>query len=78
MLLMPPFIPDSSEFLLLIMTLIGDSAVFLLPVQPLNAYSVPFLLLMPPYFPCIFLAFCYILVIRRPYAAYAAFHFRFL
>ena len=74
MLLLPPSIADSAAVLLLIMPLIGDSVVFFLLLQPPNAYSVPFLLPMPPYFPCIFLAFCCIFLIRKPYAAYAAFH----
>ena len=78
MLLMPPLIADSCAFLLLIMPLIGDSVVFLLLLYPLNADSVPFLLPMPPYFPCIFIAFYCIFVTRKPYAAYAAFHCRFL
>ena len=56
MLLMQPFIADSSEFSLLVMPLVGDPVVILLHLWPLNAYSVPFLLLMPPYVPCIFLA----------------------
>ena len=78
MLPMPPLIADSVAFLLLIMPLIGDSGVFLLFVYPPNADSVPFSLAMPPYFPCIFFAFCYIFVIRKPYAAFAAFNCRFL
>ena len=74
---MPPLIAYPAAFLLLIKPLIGDSGVLLLPLQPLNADSAPSSVLLPPYFPCISLAFYYIFLIRQPYAAYAAFACRF-
>ena len=77
MLLMPLLIAHSAAFLLLLLPLIAVSAAFFLLLQPLHADSAAFLLLVPPYFPYIFLIFCYILLIRKPYAAYAASEWRF-
>ena len=72
MLLVPSLIADSAAFLLLLLPLIAVSAASFLLLQPLYADSAAFLLLVPLYFLCIFLIFCYILVSRKPYAAYAA------
>ena len=74
---MPPQIADSAAYLLLVPPQIADSVAFLLHLLPLIAESAAFLRLMPPHFACIFLIFCYSLLILKPSAAYAVFDCRF-